>query len=366
MALTWPWRRETRETPRATDYTSLRLGEIEAEAGASGGVQGLALGVVEACAATWARAFMSADLRGAGTMVRGAVSPAFLAHTARELARNGESLHWIGPGLRLIPVDQVNVYGSSPDPATWVYDLELTGPTGSTRRVVPASEVLAVRYAVRSRRPWQGVSPLEFAASSGRLAALLEQSLGDEAGGAVGRLLALPHDYSASADGSGGSDTFGRLAASLDGLRGRTSLLETGRIQSMARDAPGSDDWKPRRLGADPPSGLVSLRADVEACIASVFGVSPSLLTSTSDGTMARESWRRLLHGVVAPLGKLLSAELRLKLGSPDLALEWRELSAADTAGRGRAFRQLTGNGTSPGLTVAQAAAVVGIDLGDE
>ena len=195
MAVTWPWRRRETRDAQATNYTSLRLGQIEAEAGATGGVQGLALGVVEACSSTWARAFMSADVRGAGTMVRGAVSPQFLAHVARELATRGQSIHLIGDGLRLIPVDQVNVYGSSPDPATWTYDCALIGPTGSTRRVVPASEVLAVRYAVRSRRPWQGIAPLEFAASSGRLAALLEQSLGDEAATAVGRIFSTPHNY---------------------------------------------------------------------------------------------------------------------------------------------------------------------------
>ena len=138
-----------------------------------------------------------------------------------------------------------------------------------------------------------------------------------------------------------------RLSADMQVLRGKILILETGKVASGVRDAPTGDDWKPRRLGAEPPAGLVSLRAQVEACLSAVFGVSPSLLVGLSDGTAMRESWRRLLHGVVAPLGNLLAAELRLKLGTPDLTIEWRELSAADTAGRGRAFRQLVGNGQS-------------------
>ena len=106
------------------------------------------------------------------------------------------------------------------------------------------------------------------------------------------------------------------------------------------------------------------MRKDAEAAVAAAFGVSPSLLTSTSDGTMARESFRRLLHTTMAPIGQIIAAEMQRKLASPDLRLSWAELGAADTAARGRSFRALVGNGTSPGLTVEQAAGVVGIDLG--
>ncbi len=57
-------------------------------------------------------------------------------------------------------------------------------------------------------------------------------------------------------------------------------------------------------------------------------------LVSSSDGTGAREGWRRFPFGSVVPLGRLVSAELADKLDMPGLTLAWDELRAADVTGR--------------------------------
>ena len=76
-----------------------------------------------------------------------------------------------------------------------------------------------------------------------------------------------------------------------------------------------------------------------------------------SDGAGMREAWRQVLFGVVAPLGRAVQAELRLKLDSPGLVLTWDELRASDLAGRARAFQSMVGGG----MEVSKAASLAGL-----
>ena len=51
-----------------------------------------------------------------------------------------------------------------------------------------------IRYAVDPARPWLGISPLGWARATGKLAANLEQRLGEESGAPVGSILPVPAD----------------------------------------------------------------------------------------------------------------------------------------------------------------------------
>ncbi|MDE0127070.1 MAG: hypothetical protein OXN97_21095 [Bryobacterales bacterium] len=55
-------------------------------------------------------------------------------------------------------------------------------------------------------------------------------------------------------------------------------------------------------------------------------------------------SYRRFLFSTVAPLGRLVAAELTAKLETP-VTLEWGELRAGDISGRARAYHSLVGAG---------------------
>ena len=100
------------------------------------------------------------------------------------------------------------------------------------------------------------------------------------------------------------------------------------------------------RLGMSPPPGLATLRQDVRQDVYAVYGV-PSALHGS--GTSARESYRQMLRGTIVPLSKLVVEELAVKLDTPTLALDFRELRAADIAGSGSSLRRTHKRWHEPG-----------------
>ena len=77
---------------------------------------------------------------------------------------------------------------------------------------------------------------------------------------------------------------------------------------------------------------------------------------AASDGTAAREAWRQALFGVIAPLGRILHAEIRAKIHD-GISLSWDELRASDLSGRARAFQSMV----TAGMDVSKAAALAGL-----
>ena len=84
-------------------------------------------------------------------------------------------------------------------------------------------------------------------------------------------------------------------------------------------------------------------------------GVPPDLVRPSG---RTRESLRQWTHTAVEPLGRLVAAELRAKLGAP-VALSFRRLEAADVVGKARAWRGLVGKEGS--MTDADARRIVGL-----
>ena len=84
----------------------------------------------------WAHAFAGARLDPEVS----ALDPFTLSRIARDLIVSGESLHVIDvgtDGLKLLPVGDQDVSGTSPDPSTWLYRVSLFGPDGSVSRTIP-------------------------------------------------------------------------------------------------------------------------------------------------------------------------------------------------------------------------------------
>ena len=101
-----------------------------------------------------------------------------------------------------------------------------------------------------------------------------------------------------------------------------------------------------------PPRAVVELAHDE---VLEVHGVNPGLFSASA--TVAREAWRQVLHGVVAPLGRLAAEELSLKLGVA-VAFTWSELRAADIMSRARAVGSLV----TAVATLESAAEAAGLD----
>ena len=239
------------------------------------------------------------------------------------------------------------------DSATWRYRCDLAGPSGSVTVSRPAEGVVHCRHATDPARPWVGVGPLERARLSGRLSAELEAALGDEASGARGHLLPIPTD--------GQDDSVSNLRRDIGTLQGKTALVETAMADwGDGRMAAPRGDYEPKRIGANPPASLATLRSDAAQAVLSACGV-PVELVTPGDGTGQREAWRRFLHGTVQPLAACVATELAAKLDTPGLMLNFDRLFASDLSGRARAFQSLVGGG----MAVDQAAALAGLMADD-
>ena len=75
-----------------------------------------------------------------------------------------------------------------------------------------------------------------------------------------------------------------------------------------------------------------------------------------AEGTGQRESFRRLLHSTIMPLGRIVAEELSDKFEA-NMSLSFDALFAADLSGRARAFQNLVGGG----MDLAKAAALAGL-----
>ncbi len=339
-------------------YTTLHT--EAAERWAEHGLYGAMVGAVEVAASMFARAFAGASVEPAGARTA-ALTPAVLSSIARRLITSGESVFLIdvdGGAVRLSEASSWNVTGDA-DPATWRYQVSTTGPSTTTTRWVPGDQVVHVRYAVSHAEPWRGLAPLTLAGETGRLARLLERALADESSGPTGSLIPMPADTGGESDDpEDDGDPFAKLKAQIARLRGRAGLVESvASGHGEGRAAAPQDDWKPRRLGANPPASLPELRRAVEETVLSCCGVPPGM--ARSEGGESRESYRRWFAASVLPLAALVETELRHKLDTPALRLDFASLAAADVHGRARAWRSLVGRDAT--MSDADARAIVGL-----
>ena len=360
----WPWSRRPAPVETRASYTDATTAALLAAAEGSTKADPSTLGALEVCAGTWARAFASARVEPQ-TPITAAVTPAVLATIGRQLIRRGEALHVIDVDPSTGRVDLLDsgsweVHGGL-SRSTWHVRATLAGPDVSVSRDVPYAAVSHVCYAVDPYRPWLGVSPLSWAVSTGRLAAALERALGDESGGPVGAVLPVPEGQpEPDDDDETAPDPLAALRADLGNLRGTVALVETLAGGWGDKGGRPDSDWKPRRVGANPPASLAELRTGAALTVFGACGVPPSLVTLPADGTGQREAWRRFMHGSVSPVARLVETELRAKLDTPDLRLDFADLYAADLMGRARAWRSLVGKGAE--MDPDKAARLAGLE----
>ena len=349
----WPFTRtEARSAGGA--YEGAILSAFEAQATATPRTQATA--ALEAASSLIARCLASATVEGPPRLAA-AVTPAVLAQAGRSLIRAGEVVYEIDVSdtgmVRLLVAGHFDTYGGA-DPLTWTYRTSVYGPSGTTTRHLPAAGVVHLRYLTDPARPWCGVAPLRAAAIAGRLSAEVAQALADEVSGPRGNLLPLPID--------GEDPTVENLRADLRALGGKLAMVES--VRTMHAGAPGSapqDDWKARRIGANPPTAEVELLSRAFVEVASACGCPAVLFGESGDGTARREAFRQFMHSTLEPVARLIAEELSTKLAAP-IALNLDRLFAADLAGRARAF----GSMVKAGMATDRAAALAGLLGADE
>ena len=218
----------------------------------------------------------------------------------------------------------------------------MEGPSGNRTRTSASAGVVHARFAVDPVRPWKGLPPTAYATATGSLLANLEQRLGQEAGGPVGSVVALPMSGFPGADGDAAPapDPLQPYRENIDKLKGGVMLAETT-ASGWGEGMPGAPrtDWKPNRIGAAPPLPVVSLRSDAANAVLAACGV-PMALVTDADGTSQREAYRRFVMAALEPVAAMLARELSEKLETR-VELGFRALWAHDMAGRAQAYRQL-------------------------
>ena len=341
MRLRVPW-----ET-RSESYTDTVVRAILAEAQGTSPARASATAALEACAGLVGRAFAVADVTGPDT-VTAALTPAALEMMGRAMIRTGELVAVIdveGGDVLLRPCISHTIAGGSRR-ATWTYECTTAGPTReTTHKGLAADAVVHLQYASDPGSPWQGYGPLTAASLAGRLSANVVAALADEAGGPVGHVLPIPVD--------GADTTIAKLKEDLAKKRGSLHLVEGGDWDNVGGGR--ETTWTPKRFGANPPMAMVELAKLASDETYAACGINPAVFTS-GQGTAGREAYRQTLFGLIAPLGRLVSAELTAKLGA-EVRLDWTELRAADVSGRARAFQSLVGGG----MDMGKAAQVSGV-----
>ena len=214
--------------------------------------------------------------------------------------------------LSLLPCSSWHFEGNA-EPESWSVRATVYGPSTSTTRHLPYRGVVFVMWGSEAGQPYTGVGPLSWAHTTARLQSEIERSLADEAGGPVAQLLAVPEDGGDDTD----NDPLKMLKADIRTARGKALLVETtaagyGEGQSAAPQR----DWKPQRLGPEPPAALAMVQKQSFENVLAACGTPPSLFLD-SDGTSQREATRRWHLNTVLPLARLLETELTEKLEVP-------------------------------------------------
>ena len=356
----WPWSKpERREV--AQGYTASLTAALQAAAEGPVDSAPLATAALEAASGLYARSLASAVVHGPAQVQRALTAPV-LALIGRNLIRRGEDHHriYVRRGeIVLEPVGFAYAHGNGPDPLSWHYSATLYGPTDSRHEIVPAASMVHCRYSVDASRPWLGVPPWSWAASTGRANAALERLVANEASAPHGYLLGVPQAPQTGEDEE--TRVLDLFRSDVSKAKGGTLIMEDPAEWNPSTGAGrgGPAGLNSTRFGMDPPSVIDALRTETGRDVLGACGVPPSLFVANSDGTAQREAFRRFLHASLRPVCRLIEAELRVKLDAPDLALDLSDLHAADVAGRARAFGALV----KGGVHAEDAAANTGVVL---
>ena len=336
-------------------YTDALVSLIQGQASGGSALPG-ATGALESSASIVARCFAAAQVQ-APRPFQQALTPALMSMVGRALIRSGEIVFAIdtqGGLFKMLPCSSYDVSGG-PNPASWRYRLTISGPDSlSTMSPVPAEGLVHIRLQSDPQRPWRGISPLSSASLAGKLSAETEAALGDEASGPRGYLLPIP---------VGGDDpSVDELKADIRTLGGSIATVES-QAAGWARDGGATrpnTDWKPMRLGANPPVGLVTAAENASREVYAACGIPYSLVVDSA-ANAAREGYRRLLHSTVVPIARIVEAELSEKMEA-DIKISFDSLFAGDLSGRARSFQNLV----LGGMGLDKAAGLAGLLEADD
>lgn len=284
------------------------------------------------------------------------ITPAVLNSIGRSLIRKGESTYLIDTSRGRIELSEATSWDvqGGPSPSSWRFRLDLPGPSTQLRRTVVYDGLLHFRWSYDPATPWKGFGPLHSAPSTGRLMAAVEGHLADEATTPRGYVMPLPMGNEDDEE----DDPLAGMKAEMLKLRGKLGFVETTAAgYGEGRGAAPAQDWKTKRIGAAPSESLCKLREDAATSVLAACGIPTSMMSSRSDGTAQRESFRFWAVSALNPLARLLEQEVREKLEIMDFGISFQELFASDIQGRARSLKAMV----DAGMDLERAAAAAGL-----
>ena len=156
------WIRRPREVREADNYTDAIVQLLLNQATTTVDADVSATGALEAASGLVGRSFASASIEGASPLITAALTPAVMGFIGRGLIRAGQVVYALDTSagaLDLIPAQSWDISGG-PNPRTWIYKLQLPGPSAVMTQTLPSAGVLDFRYAVNPNRPHVGISPV--------------------------------------------------------------------------------------------------------------------------------------------------------------------------------------------------------------
>ena len=326
------WLDRFRKQPPETraSATDVLVSAIQTAAAGISTENASAIAALEVAAGMWSRAFAAATVKPQ-TLATRAITPAIMASIGRQLVMRGQSLHalMVERGqVRLDPIGYWDIKGDSPNEDDWIVRAQLYGPTGSYSRIISHKNIVNCRYSCLPSQPSRGLSPMDFAAATGKLAGSIEQRLSDEAGGPSGYLIPVPEDPGGE---NKESDNLSDLRSDLTNLKGRVGLVESSAGGWGDPGAKPKKDFMPSRFGIDPPEAVVSLRNDVAVSVLSCQShTADPFQASVAERTVTeqhRESlYRRWIQSGIAPTGRIVAAEFSRVL-DVEISFDWSSLA---------------------------------------
>ena len=305
---------ESRQTDYTSAITQALQGILEQKP-----TRADALAVVESCVS------LIADPLLVATTIGLPLPPRMLYTAGRDLLRQGNSVWNIDTSAGVLQLHRAckwEVKGTSPNPATWEYDLETAVPSGIIKGTYSAPRVLHLRLASAPGADWIGQAPWQTAAISAEAMAEIERGIRDEGRTIVGRVWVMP-DGATKAHAQAMANTVKLMGG------GNSVVSETtaGGFGQGKAAAPGPQrDWSPVQSGQSHSLGNVAMKDSEEASIAAAYGVPAAYLNANATAPALREVKRLAFLNRTMSLTALMLTELREKL-DPSIGITWTNLA---------------------------------------
>lgn len=322
------------------DYTQIVMGITERQIH---GWKSPGQAAIEACVGIWARAFASFEVSVSSSRspqyIKRSISPSMLYMIGSDLLLRGESAWLIEEGGKYIsPASSYNIHGDV-NPETWVYTLQLNGPTGNRSESHSGADVLHFRINSSALQPWTGRSPLTIGAKVVSYA--LEQYLESEVTSCNEQMFIRPESQ--------------ELVRKDDHIAKMHRQLGTGGdLRALTKGDP--PEYARIKFGPEFNQASVNLRNDLERSIVAAAGIPPGLVLGQGGGTATREDLRRLYAVTIQPISLILQEEFNRKMPVAGVVIDSsKQAREADAASKARSSQSR-----------AQAAATlvgIGVDI---